>query len=162
MYDQQKAEEKAKLDKETEERSKVFKELRRASEHHPDTPNLVLIYNKINDLVLNNKLPPGNKSIGCVTSDEYRKITSDNKEVLGATFYDRKVSDLFICVLTENHDERKKLFDTVIHEMIHAVHSIENTGGSAHGNEFKKTGKWILSILKEKQKVFLSHIVPSF
>ena len=127
LYDQQKAEEKAKLDKETEERSKVFKELRRASEHHPDTPNLVLIYNKINYLVLNNKLPPGNKSIGSVTSDEYRKITLDNKEVLGVTFYDRKISDLFICVLNENHDERKKLFDTVIHEMVHAVHSIENS-----------------------------------
>ena len=152
LSDQWEKKEKVKIDKEKAERSKIFVQLREASEKHNDSTKLILIYNKINELILDNALSSGTKSIGCLSSDEYKDITSDNREIFGATVYDTYISDMFIGILNEKHNTDVGIFETVIHEVVHACHILGDTGGTTHGKEFKVIGEKIISTLREKQK----------
>ena len=136
-----------------EAKAKLFKDLRKASLKHHERESLVLLYDQINDIVLNNELPSGDDCCGWLSDNEYMAITNDtSKGMLGVTWSDDEF--LFIVIFKEKNDGELAVFRTLLHEMIHAIKNRRKVGGTSHGKEYKKVGKEVITNLKLKLNRF--------
>jgi hypothetical protein len=56
-------------------------------------------------------------------------------------------------ILSTKLKDKQTIFDTLVHEIIHALNCLFKEGGAAHGREFKMRGRVVLSQLKSNLRV---------
>ena len=134
-------------------RRKRFEELRKAAGEQ-ESQDIKDIYNCINNIVLKRLLPSGEQVIQSMDLDDYNRITGESREILGVTIYDDVIDDLLIVIFVDRHKTKENVLDTAIHEIAHAVHSREKTGGAPHGKEYSKVGRKLTTEIKAIQHKF--------
>ena len=108
------------------------------------------MYDALNEVLLDNELPAGNECCGYVTKAAYEILTkADATRKMGVTWSGENL--LFIALIDDNIEDDVELFNTLVHEIIHAVKDVRNIKGTAHGKEYRKIGREILETLKREQ-----------
>ena len=136
------------------EREEDFVKFREASRRYSDHVELVTLYNKINEIALNSELPPGDDTVGFLNVKEYNKCTGENlsRPKFGMMYALEEL--IFIVIFRETNTDKLTAFKTLIHEMVHAIQHKRRIKGKAHGKEYKRLGKEVCRLLKEKLHEF--------
>ena len=137
-----------------QEREKCFLKLREVSKRNKNHQDLVALYDKLNEVVFNGELPPGNDHVGFLNVKEYNNCTGEEQcqPDLGITCI--RGEFMFIVIFRETNTDKLTTFKTLIHEMVHAMMFKRNIRGRSHGKDFKSLGKQATRVLRSKLHEF--------
>ena len=115
---------------------------------------MVALYDKLNEVVFNGELPPGNDHVGFLNVKEYNNCSGEKQcqPDLGITCI--RGEFMFIVIFRETNTDKLTTFKTLIHEMVHAMMFKRNIRGRSHGKEFKSPGKQATRVLRSKLHEF--------
>ena len=95
----------------------AFVKFREVSRRYSDHVELVTLYNKINEIALNSKLPPGDDTVGFLNVKEYNKCTGENLSRPKFGMMCALEELIFIVIFRERNTDKLTAFKTLIHEI---------------------------------------------
>ena len=145
------------------------KKLLLSAETHPqESRELHSLYASIRGLLTTDYNLSGDDAIGCIAVKTIKEIFPEHQnsgEFIGITFCLQCMKTIFICIVPELFPNYQTVFDTVVHEMAHAINFMVGKKGTDHGNQFKSYGRKIIQTLQRNMhalpKPFCNCDVPS-
>ncbi len=139
----------------SKERGKVFGEMRKAVISYSDTKEAARMYDALNTLSLREILPCGEWTFGVIEIEEYRKITSDPRQLHCVTYMDKVIDEIFILIFTR------------MWKLVFYTHSWNDTWSSLnwhprdsnHGKQFFGVGNKVLESIKMVEKYFCKTVL---